>query len=73
MKRSKMLEHMIEEIKDRRETLKLRPNTEPYFNKDLANNLLDMIEGFGMLPPDRALVHPELKYVDNSWEPEDDN
>lgn len=63
MKRNDMINHMIEEIKEKRERLELRPNTEPYFNKDLANDLLDMLEGFGMLPPPyKKLLEGETEF-----------
>lgn len=46
-----MLEHMIEDIEQHLFTLERRPNTRKHFSAILANELLDMIEGFGMLPP----------------------
>ena len=55
MKRSEMLKHMIEDIEQHLFTLEHRPNTRKHFPSILANELLDMIEGFGMLPPPEKL------------------
>lgn len=79
MKRSEMLTHMIEDIEQHLFTLEHRPNTRKHFPAILANELLDMIEGFGMLPP--ADYHPRDKDADLAvrvgefymkWEPEDE-
>lgn len=69
MKRSEILQHMIEDIEQHLFVLEHRPNTKKHFSSILANELLDMLEGFGMLPP--AL--PSLNFTDtygHEWEPE---
>lgn len=35
-----------------------------------GEDILNIIEEAGMLPPDRALCHPEFKYKDHTWEKE---
>lgn len=69
MKRSEMLEHMIADIEDALINLDNRPNTKPYFSEKLANNLLDMIEGFGMVPPGEVSEAGNVIY---DWDKEDE-
>ena len=37
-----------------------------------VSKVLDALEEAGMLPPDRALCHPDMKYKDYTWEPENE-
>lgn len=51
MKRSEMIEHIKAELEEMVEVMKLRPKAAKHQPERFANSLLDMIEGFGMLPP----------------------
>ena len=76
MKRSEMIVHIQAELEGMVESIKLRPNAAKYAPERYANGLLDMIEGFGMLPPLTKLKDPghfpgdEFTYEMNQWEPE---
>lgn len=85
MKRSEMIEHLKAEIEEHLLTLKYRPNTEKYFSDTLANEILDIIEGFDMKPPYRPATTEDLEdwgvtqdFIDEhnftvqEWEPEND-
>lgn len=54
MKRSEMIEHLEEELLDYIECLNLRKSDKGY-SKHRAAGILDMLEGFGMLPPKTIL------------------
>lgn len=43
-----------------------------YSGEPVHEAVLNTILKAGMLPPDRALCHPELDHTDYTWEPEDD-
>jgi len=51
MKRSEMIEYIKSELEDMIESINNRPNAAKYASDRFANNILDMIEGFGILPP----------------------
>jgi len=70
MKRSEMVGHIAAELEEMLSTLEARPKTRPYITDRFANNLLDMLEGFGMLPPveDPAHRHDLSRYI---WDYED--
>ena len=42
---------MKDELEEMLESLKNRPRTRPHWTERTANDLLAMLEGFGMLPP----------------------
>lgn len=70
-----MIQHIKDEIKQHLFILKNRPNTEKHFVNSLANELLDMIEGFDMLPPPVGVgEEDEYGFLDYEfkWEPEDE-
>ena len=55
MKRSEMIEHISEELLDIME-IRFSTEKETQYCKRKAADLLDMIEGFGMLPPAAAFI-----------------
>ena len=75
MKRSEMVEHIAADIEEMLTNLENRPKTRPHIAETTANNILDMLEGFGMLPP------TSMSWVQNGdqvsyesatvWEPEE--
>ena len=71
MKRSEMVEHIQAELEEMLEIIKLRPNAAKYQPKRFAEGILDMIEGFDMLPPVIEFEMGGNKITDNAWEPED--
>lgn len=75
MKRSEMIEHIYDELLTKLEHYKLKQDSDVWAEY-VANELLDMIEGFDMLPPCLSsekcqfLMH---KYIDpnfNMWDEE---
>ena len=78
MKKSEMIEHIAAEMCDAYRDRKLSGETEDAYWKRKATDLLDMLLGFGMLPPQRRASDAELNkglYIDeygiiNEWEPE---
>lgn len=76
MKRSEMIDHIKADLEEMLEILELRPKTRPYIAERYANDILDMIEGFGMLPPidPKDIFYtsdcPEGEHL-NGWESED--
>ena len=75
MKRSEMVEHIEADLLDMLDTIKLRPNAAKHQPNIFANDILDMIEGFGMLPPPHIKELPETDTINaimlNEWEAED--
>jgi hypothetical protein len=79
MKRSEMIEHIAAEMVDAEANRKYsnEPKQDYYLRK--ATGLLDMIQGFGMLPPTVDGIIEVEKTNDEglalklwSWEPEDE-
>lgn len=77
MKRDEMIEFICDEIKDSLNMRQYSGETDEKYWKRKSAQILDMIEGFGMLPP------PRMRYIetengntlcseDCSWECEDD-
>jgi hypothetical protein len=81
MKRSEMIDLMADELADPEVNGKHGNETEEATFKRRASRLLDMIEGFGMLPP--PLETYQVTSMDGKslgelpdvyeWEPEDEN
>jgi hypothetical protein len=89
MKRSEMIQYIVDEIGDINSALEQIGN-EDYssFMKRKAAGMLDMIEGFGMLPPKANILSKNFKTVKydkdgtrlegdwyeslTQWEPEDE-
>lgn len=69
MKRSEMLDHIKEELLEKLKHRWLKMDDDLWADHT-SNQLLDMIEGFDMLPPRTKLKGLELE--DNAWEPEDE-
>ena len=77
MKRSEMVEHIRAELE---EMLKEHHNVSdkryPHWINGKASSMLDMMEGFGMLPPQYTSLHPghfpgnEYTIELNEWEEE---
>ena len=79
MKRSEMVEHIKAELE---ELLKGYHNVSekryPHWINGKASGILDMLEGFGILPPQAPhlvvpplLPKPDVLYL-HEWEPEDE-
>lgn len=65
-----MLDHIKEDLLEKLSHRYLERGEADKWAEFTANQFLDMIEGFGMLPPRCEL--PKLNTSDNAWEPEDD-
>lgn len=86
MKRSEMLDHIKEDLLEKLKHRWLERGETDKWAEYTANQLLDMIEGFGMLPPVQIFEDQHEDYCatydgdectcnpvrDNQWEPEDD-
>lgn len=85
MKRSEMLDHIKEDLLEKLKHRWLERGETDKWAEFTANQLLDMIEGFDMLPPlTKALPQDfvnlgftqefldEHEFKVNRWEPEDD-
>ena len=86
MKRSEMLDHIKEDLLEKLKHRWLERGETDKWAEFTANQLLDMIEGFGMLPPLHIFEDQHESYCatydndectcnpfrDNQWEPEDD-
>ena len=85
MKRSEMLDHIKEDLLEKLKHRWLERGETDKWAEFTANELLDMIEGFGMLPPlTKALPYDftntgftqdfldEHEFKVNRWEPEDE-
>lgn len=86
MKRSEMLDHIKEDLLEKLKHRWLERGEIDKWAKFTANELLDMVEGFGMLPPLHTFKDQHEDYCatydddecncnpvrDNQWEPEDD-
>lgn len=78
MKRSEMIEHIQAELQETVERYSTASDKrKPHLLKYQAEGILAMIEGFGMLPPEREItICPsgirKLSYIDYefSWEDE---
>lgn len=68
MKRSEMLDHIKEDIISNLDHRWLASGQRDRWAIYVANQLLDMVEGFGMLPPEIELKTFAKK--DNAWEKE---
>jgi hypothetical protein len=79
MKRSEMVQHIYEDLLDKLDHYKLKEGSDVW-SEFAANELLDMIEGFGMLPPIiNGMCQEHYIRGDNEdvfsvfrWEPEND-
>ena len=72
MKRSEMVLHLKETLEEIEVAQKSRRPNDKNFHKRHAEDILDMILGFGMLPPEYdklELGHIDSNFV-NEWEPE---
>lgn len=74
MKRSEMIDYILGEIEDiAKEYIHVNSEEHDRFFTSRANGLLDMIEGFGMVPPD-YLKQESCGccsfYVEHDWESE---
>ena len=65
MKRSEMIEIITEYLATDGVI-----NDSDLWLEDIAIDIVGLVEKAGMLPPDRALCHPDLNYKDHSWEEE---
>ena len=88
MKRSEVLNHIKEDLLEKLKHRWLERGETDKWAEFTANQLLDMIEGFGMLPPLAPVSRTEVlskfnngqqvvgsfTYIDhkNEWEPEDE-
>lgn len=85
MKRSEMLDHIKEDLLEKLKHRWLERGETDKWAEFTANQLLDMIEGFGMLPPETKALPQDFvnlgftqEFLDehefkvNRWEPEDD-
>lgn len=78
MKRSEILDHIKEDLLEKLKHRWLERGEIDKWAEFTANELLDMIEGFGMLPPffppeKLSVMQDEEKYVQYyRWEPEDE-
>jgi len=78
MKRSEILLHIQEELRESLKHRFLEQGNVDNWTKYYSNELLDMLEGFGMLPPTikeesfRILESGEMIYNVNRWESEDE-
>lgn len=74
MKRSEMADYLAGDIKDIIAAHKTKSPAydESKFALSRAYDILDMIEGFGMLPPGVGQRISQHYYIINEWEPEDD-
>ena len=85
MKKSEMIEHIAAEMSDAYHNRQLSRETEDAYWQRKATNLLDMLLGFGMLPPARKATTKDRGLEDdpdlfaesmlfdptvNEWEPE---
>ena len=75
MKKSEMIEHIAAEMCDAYSGRQLSRETEDAYWKRKATNLLDMLLGFGMLPPTRYYngeppLTLEMPVKSNTWEQE---
>lgn len=70
MKRSEMLDHIKEDLLEKLKHRWLERGETDKWADYTANQLLDMIEGFGMLPP--SIEYWYSDYPENRWEPEDE-
>lgn len=68
MKRSEMVRHIKNDLIEKLEHIWLNIGQKDRWAQYTANELLDMIEGFGMLPPEVELENFGKK--DNAWERE---
>lgn len=77
MKRSEMLDHIKEDLLEKLKHRWLERKETDKWAEFTANQLLDMIEGFGMLPPElkeesfKMLPSGEIIYNVNKWESEE--
>jgi hypothetical protein len=69
MKRSEMLEHIRSELRETMHGLSISNEKINQYFWRRANGLLDMIEGFNMLPPGEV---NEVGNVVHEWEPENE-
>jgi len=80
MKRSEILLHIQEELRESLKHRFLEQGNVDNWTKYYSNELLDMLEGFGMLPPYRKRTQEEFNEIDainqyhyvHKWEPEDE-
>lgn len=75
MKRSEIIQRIAADLEEMLVNLENRPRTRPHIAKRTANNILDMLEGFGMSPPDwddTVYGYNEGYILPPEWEPEDD-
>lgn len=85
MKRSEMLDHIKEDLLEKLKHRWLERGETDKWAEFTANQLLDMIEGFSMLPPETKALPQDFvnlgftqEFLDehefkvNRWEPEDD-
>lgn len=77
MKRSEVIEHIKADIEEMLKNMKNRPSAAKYMPERYANEILDMLEGFGMLPPHNKSAQAMSGSYDESigcciWEPEND-
>lgn len=70
MKRSEMNDHIYEEIKEALDNRQYSNETDEAYWRRRSAQILDMVLGFGMLPPTTTLK--KLWIDDNAWESEDD-
>ena len=68
MKRSEMLEHIKDDLLEKLSHRYLQQGQLEKWASLTANELLDMLEGFGMLPP--AVDIEVFGKKDNAWEKE---
>jgi hypothetical protein len=75
MKRSEMIDHIVAEMVDAEANRKYSNEAGEAYFKRRAVSLLDMIEGFGMLPPEvPTLTINGVSFIaKNIWEPEDES
>lgn len=79
MKRSEMIEHIAEEMIDAVRSREFSNETEDAYHKRKASYILDMLEGFGMLPPETDIENKRdlgqgliVTYInkERKWAPE---
>jgi len=72
MKRSEVLFHIEEELKEFLENYSIASEkAKPHRIKFAADGILCFLEGFGMLPPgDEYTVHGVTSYINNKWDEE---
>ena len=73
MKRSEMIEHIAAEMVDAAVyRKKLSNENEESYYKRKAADILDMLLGFGMLPPYNPYYLDHGSIMDCQWDPEDE-